>query len=38
MSQASRTRKTKTLDSTTLASNSVSQICTVRIELRDTAP
>ncbi len=38
MSQASRTRKTKTLDSTTLASNSVSQICTVRIELRDTDP
>jgi len=38
MSQTSRTRKTKALGSTTSASNSVSQICTVRIELRDTDP
>jgi len=38
MSQTSRTRKTKTLDSTTSASNSFNQICTIRIELRDSDP
>jgi len=38
MSQASRTRKTKTPDSAASASDSSSQICTVRIELCDTAP
>ena len=38
MSQASRTRKTKTLDSTRSASDSSNQICTVRIELRDSDP
>ena len=38
MSQTSRTRKTKTLDSTTSAPNSFNQICTMRIELRDSDP
>jgi len=38
MSQTSRTRKTKTLDSARSASNSFNQICTIRIELRDTDP
>ncbi len=38
MSQTSRPRKTKTLDSARSASNSVNQICTIRIELRDSDP
>jgi hypothetical protein len=38
MSQTSRTRKTKTLDSARSASNSFNQICTIRIELRDSDP
>ena len=37
MSQA-RIRKTKTLDRTRSASNSFSQVCTIRIELRDSDP
>lgn len=38
MSQASRTRKAKTLDSTRSASGSANPICTVCIELRDSDP
>lgn len=38
MSQASRTRKTKTPDSTRSAPSSFGRICTVRIELRDSNP
>jgi len=38
MNQASRTRKTKTLDSARSASSSFNQICTIRIELRDSDP
>ena len=38
MSQASRTRKTKIPGGAASASNSSSQVCTVRIDLRDTDP
>ncbi len=38
MNETNRTRKTKTLGSARSASNSSNQICTIRIELRDTDP
>ncbi len=38
MNETSRTRKTKTLDSSRSASTSFNQICTIRIELRDSDP
>ena len=38
MSQTNTTRKTKTLDTAGSASNSLNQICTIRIELRDSDP
>ena len=38
MNETNRTRKTKTLDNARSASNSFNQICTIRIELRDSDP